>query len=163
MKQGPGRWYNQVGHTHFIWMHHQHSLPVYLLHLLCCYQVCHANWFPLGLPSPQHGVHGGEKCSDISLFAFNPFQNLQTQGIKKWKCFTVYKVSGNPSHYNSIEVHGAPCVLQAASSAWNASPPPLPSFAFRLTLHHPFKSLLRGFILFTFENLNSFFSAPLQR
>lgn len=76
MKQGPDKLHNRAGYTHFIWVHHQDSLPVHLLHLLWCYQVCHANWFPLGLPSPQHSMHRGEKGSDISFFTFNPFQNL---------------------------------------------------------------------------------------
>lgn len=65
-----------VNLSYLVWVHNKHSLPVDLLHLIRCDQICHVNGFPAGLSLPQDRVQRGEQRSDVPLLPLDPIEDL---------------------------------------------------------------------------------------
>ncbi len=62
--------------SYLVRVHNKHSLPVDLLHLIRCDQICHVDGFPAGLSLPQDRVQCGEQRSDVPLLPLDPIEDL---------------------------------------------------------------------------------------
>lgn len=65
--------------SHLIWVDDQDCFAVDLLDLLWSNQVSHAHGFPARLSFPQHGMHGGQQGTNVTLLPLDPVQNLGHQ------------------------------------------------------------------------------------